>query len=164
MKHTLQEWANLAEIVGNVAIILSLVFVGLQISENTKEMRSVTAHNATVALQTWYVDIGTTEQAAKVFRQGMNAPSSLSKDEAIQFIMSIHSVMLAYQSNYFLGIEGTLDSDMNIAMSSALGDAVPTPGFRWYWEQRGRHFTGEFRLFVDQIMAEHPEGGAVMYK
>ena len=81
MKHTLQEWANLAEIVGNVAIILSLVFVGLQISENTKEMRSVTAHNATVALQTWYVDIGTTEQAAKVFRQGMNAPSSLSKDE-----------------------------------------------------------------------------------
>jgi len=164
MKRTLQEWANLAEIIGNAAIILSLMFVGLQISENTKEMRSVTAHNATVALQAWYVDIGTTEQAAKVFRKGMSDPGALSKDEAMQFIMSVHSVMLAYQSNYFLGVEGTLDSDMTIAMSSALEDAAPTPGFRWYWQQRGRHFTDQFRGFIDQIIAAHPNGGAEMYK
>ena len=164
MKRTLQEWANLAEIIGSAAIILSLVFVGLQISDTTKEMRAETAHNATAALQTWYNEIGTNEQAAKVFRKGMNDPTSLSKDEALQFIMSVHSVMLAYQSIYFLGIEGTLDSDMNIAMSSALEAAVPTQGFRWYWQQRGRHFTSEFRGFVEQIIVAHPNGGAEVYK
>ena len=164
MKRTLQDWANLAGIIGNVAIIVSLLFVGLQISDTTKEMRAETAHNATAALQTWYNEVGTNEQAAKVFRKGMNDASSLSKDEALQFIMSVHSVMLAYQSIYFLGIEGTLDSDMNIAMSSALEAAVPTQGFRWYWQQRGRHFTSEFRGFVDQNIAAHPNGGAEVYK
>ena len=94
----------------------------------------------------------------------MNDASSLSKDEALQFIMSVHSVMLAYQSIYFLGIEGTLDSEMNIAMSSALEAAAPTPGFRWYWQQRGRHFTNQFRGFIDQIIAAHPNGGAEVYK
>ena len=106
MKRTLQDWANLAEIVGNVAIILSLVFVGLQISDNAKLTRSETAANATAALQSWYNELGTNEQAVKVFRKGMQAPSSLSKDEAVQFIKGIHAVMLAYQSIYFFGCRG----------------------------------------------------------
>jgi hypothetical protein len=164
MKRTLQDWANFAEIMGNVAIIFSFVFVGFQISANTKEMRANTAYNATVALQTWYVEVGTNEQAAKVYRKGMNDPASLSKDEALQLLMNLHGIMLAYQINYFLGVEETLDADMNIAMSSALEAAVPTPGFRWYWRQRGGHFTEAFKSFVDQIMASHPEGGAEIYR
>ena len=64
------------------------------------------------------------------------------------------------QINYFLGVEGTLDEDMNIAMSSALEASVPTPGFKWYWRQRGDHFTEAFKSFVNQIAASHPEGGA----
>jgi hypothetical protein len=164
MKRTLQEWANLAEIIGNAAIILSLMFVGFQISDNSKQMRSETAHNATTALQSWYNEVGTNEQAAKVYRKGMTDPSSLSKDEALQFLMSMHAIMLAYQSIYFLGVEGTLDTDMNLAMSSALEAAAPTPGFAWYWRQRGSHFTDEFRGFIDQIIAVQPKGGAEIYK
>ena len=61
MKRTLQEWANLAEIIGNAAIILSLVFVGLQISDSTKEMRANTAYNSTSALQSFYNAMGTNE-------------------------------------------------------------------------------------------------------
>jgi hypothetical protein len=164
MKRTLQEWANLAEIVGNAAIIVSLVFVGLQISDTTKEMRASTAYNATVALQTWYNEIGTNDQAATVFRKGMNDPTSLSKDEAMQFIMCIHSVILAYQNVYFVGVEGTLDAAMYKAMSSTLEAAVPTPGYKWYWQQRAGHFTDEFRGFIDQMIAVHPTGGAEIYR
>jgi len=164
MKHTLQEWANLAGIIGNFAIIVSLVFVGLQISDTTKEMRASTAYNATVALQTWYNEIGTNEQAAEVFRKGMNDPASLSKDESMQFIMCIHSVMLAYQNVYFAGVEGTLDAAMYKAMTSTLEAAVPTPGFAWYWQQRAGFMTDEFRGFLEQIITAQPKGGAEIYR
>ena len=163
MKRTLQEWANLAEIIGNVAIILSLVFVGLQISDTTKEMRANTAYNATVALQGRYNGVGTNQHAAKVFREGMSAPSSLSKDEALQFLMSLHGIVLAYQSVFFLGVEGTLDAALYKAMTSTMEAAVTTPGFAWYWQQRQGYFTDEFRGFVDQLMAGQPKGGAGIY-
>ena len=164
MKRTLQEWANFAEIIGNLAIIFSFIFVGLQILDNTKLMRSETAANATAALQSWYNEVGTNEQAAKVFRKGMNDPTSLSKDEALQFLMSHHAIMLAYQNIYFLGLEGTLDIDLSRAMSSALEAAAPTPGFDWYWRQRGSHFTDEFQSFINQIIAVQPKGGAEIYR
>jgi len=164
MKHTLQEWANLAGIIGNFAIIVSLVFVGLQISDTTREMRASTAYNATVALQTWYNEVGTNQQAAEVFRKGMNDPASLSKEEAMQFIMCIHSVMLAYQNVYFAGVEGTLDAAMYKAMTSTLEAAVPTPGFAWYWQQRAGYMTDEFRGFLEQIMTARPKGGAEIYR
>ncbi len=38
----LKRWALVAEIVGGVAIILSLVFVGLQIADGNREARAAT--------------------------------------------------------------------------------------------------------------------------
>ena len=164
MKHTLQDWANLAEIIGTVAIIFSLVFVGLQISDNTREMRSAAAHNATVALQSWYVEIGTNEQAAKVFRKGMSNPTAMSKDESVQFLMNVHSALIAYQSIYFSMSEGTLDTSLYRAMFANMGASVPTPGFQWYWKQRRNSFTPEFQQYVEQLIKSGPVGGAEIYR
>ena len=86
MRRSLQDWANLAEIVGSVAIVLSLIFVGLQLSENSKQVRSETAHNVTAGLQSWYNGLGVSAQASAIWRKGMSDPESLSKDEAVQFI------------------------------------------------------------------------------
>ena len=164
MKRSLQDWANLAEIIGTAAIIFSLIFVGLQISENTREMRSAAAHNATESLQNWYVEIATNAQAAQVFRKGMRDPSALSKDEAFQYLLNLHSAVLAYQHVYFLGTEGALDSSLYLAMSATMVAAVPSPGFQWYWKQRSDFFTPEFRQFVDKLMISGTEGGAEIYK
>ena len=104
MKRSLQDWTNLAEIIGTIAIIVSLIFVGLQVSDNTREMRSTAAHNATQSLLNWYVEIATNPQATRVFRLGMSDPTALPPDEALQYLLNIHSATLAYQNVYFLAI------------------------------------------------------------
>lgn len=42
---TLFEWGALGELVGGVAIIVSLIYVGLQIKQNTNALKLNTAHN-----------------------------------------------------------------------------------------------------------------------
>ena len=108
--------------------------------------------------------MGTNEQASKVFRKGMSDPSSLSEDEAFEFLMGLHSIVLAYQSIYFVGVEGTLDAALYKAMSSALEGAVTAPGFAWYWQQRENYFTEEFIGFVNQMITDQPQGTAEIYK
>ena len=164
MKRSLQEWAHLAEIIGGIAIILSLLFVGLQLSENSRQVRSETAHSVTAGLQSWYNGLGMSAQASANFRKGMSAPQTLTPDESVQFLMAVHSVMLIYQTMYYLGVEGTLDDEMNSAMSSALRAAVPSSGFAWYWDQRSDYFTKEFQAFISQIRAGERGGAAKIYR
>ena len=164
MKRSLEDWAHLAEIIGGVAIILSLIFVGLQLSENAKQVRSETAHNVTAGLQSWYNGLGVSAQASANWRKGMSEPQNLTKDEAVQFLMAVHSVMLIYQTMYFLGTEGTLDEEMHTAMSSAMKAAVPAPGFSWYWNQRSEYFTEEFQVFVAQLRTEDADASAEIYR
>lgn len=164
MRRSLQDWAHLAEIIGSVAIILSLIFVGLQLSENSKQVRSETAHNVTAGLQSWYNGLGVSAQASAIWRKGMSEPESLTKDEAVQFMMAVHSVMLIYQTMYFLGQEGTLDEEMYTSMSSAMKAAVPAPGFTWYWNQRSEYFTKEFQSFVAQLPVDEIDASAEIYR
>jgi len=164
MKRSLQDWANLAEITGTLAIICSLLFVGLQISDNTRQMRSAAAHNATDSLQNWYVEIATNPEAANVFRRGMSEPGALSKDEAFIFLMNIYSVMLGYQNVYFLGAEGTLDESLSIVLTATMVSVIPTRGFQWYWDQRNSFFTAEFHGVVEGLMVGGVGGGGEIYQ
>ena len=43
---SLSEWASIAEIIGAVAVVLSLIYVGVQVQENTSEVRESNRHSA----------------------------------------------------------------------------------------------------------------------
>lgn len=45
MKIKLTEWASMAEIIGALAIVISLVFVGLQINDSNREARAATTQS-----------------------------------------------------------------------------------------------------------------------
>jgi len=158
------ELGALGEFVGAFVVVATLLYVGLQVRQNTKAVRGAAAHNATQSLQSWYVAIATNPQAAHVFRRGMSDPSALSEDDAFVYLMNVHCAMLAYQNVFFLGTEGTLDASLYLAMSSTMVATLPTPGFQWYWKQRADFFTPEFRVFVEELMASGAEGGAEIYK
>ncbi len=161
---SIMELGALGEFVGAFAVVATLLYVGLQVRQNTKAVRGAAAHNATQSLQSWYVAIATNPQAAHVFRRGMSDPSALSEDDAFVYLMNVHSAMLGYQNVFFLGTEGTLDASLYLAMSATMVAVVPTPGFQWYWKQRADFFTPEFRVFVEELMASGAEGGAEIYK
>ena len=46
MKLKLSEWASIAEILGAIAVVISLIFVGLQINEGNRESRASTVQAA----------------------------------------------------------------------------------------------------------------------
>jgi hypothetical protein len=45
-KRSLQDWASIAEILGAAAVVVSLLFVGFQISDGNRETRAATAQAA----------------------------------------------------------------------------------------------------------------------
>ena len=63
MKLKLSELANIAEIIGAFAVVVSLIYVGIQVNDSAGAVRSASANDANVALQNWYLQIGSDQQA-----------------------------------------------------------------------------------------------------
>jgi hypothetical protein len=147
----LEKWALIAEIVGAFAIVISLVFVGVQLQANTSATRSATASAASAATSTWYTAMGTSAQASALFFNFMNDPESLTPEERLQAVFSVHGVLVNFQTSFILANEGTLDDQIKDTILEAIVVVKDKPGFKYYWEQRGAFFYVEFQEYVERL-------------
>ena len=149
---TIQELGALGEMIGGIAIILSLIYVGAQIRQSAKATKSATA-NATIAtIAAWYTAIGNNEQASTLMWNYMADPYSLSPEERFQFVMNFHAVFLSFQNSHYLVSEGTLDKRIEESITEVLVGVKDQPGFQVFWEQRKSIFFKEFRDYVESSL------------
>ena len=57
---------KLTEILGALAVVLSLIFVGVQLNENTRATKSAMASAMVDTSSAWYVELGNSEEASSV--------------------------------------------------------------------------------------------------
>ena len=142
---------NLIEAVGLAALVLSLVFVGLEVNESTRATRSATAAETTALIAEWYMSLGSDQQASSVLRRFVTDPQSVTFEEQYQAVMNLHALMLILQSSFYLEEEGTLSPQIRRSMTKAV---LAEPGVRFYWEQRKTIFVNEdFIAFVEQTLS-----------
>ena len=150
----LQDLASIAEIVGGVAVIVSLIYVGVQVNDNTAAIRSAAASDATTTMQSWYVEMGTNRQASDVWFNAMTSEESLPPHDEFQFMMSMHVAILGMQNSYLLVKEGTLDTEFREAVTTAIVAVKDLPGMSRYWRQRRGFFHTGFAEYVDGLLAQ----------
>jgi len=135
-----------------VAVVLSLVFVGLEVNESTRATRSATAAETTATIAEWYTALGNDQQASTVLRRFVTDPQSLTIEEQYQAVMNIHALMLILQSSFYLEEEGTLSPQIHRSMTKAM---TSEPGILFYWEQRKTIFVNEnFIAFMEQTFED----------
>ena len=153
MKLKLSEMASLAEVIGAVAIVVSLIYVGIQVNDSTRADRSATANATSSAMSSWYSAIGSNQQASQVFLDGIANPESLSREETAQFIYLLHGLMLEYQNAYYLSQEGTLDVELQESLTNTILGVRDQPGMLMYWGQRRGLLKADFRAYMDDLLA-----------
>jgi hypothetical protein len=164
MKLKLSDYAEIAEIISAFAIVLSLVFVGFQLSDNAKATRSATANSSISSISNWYAALGTNEQASANFFNAITNPDTRSPEEWFQYVMAFHSVMLNFQNSYYLVEEGTLDFEIRDSLTAAIAAVKDQPGFLLYWQQRKPIFFPEFQAYVDLIIVSDQVNSEGVYK
>jgi hypothetical protein len=152
MKNKLKNIALIVEIFGGIAILITLIFVGIQFRENTKATRSATATATIAALADWYIEIGNNSKSSELYYNFMANPDVLTPQQRFQAVMNTHGVFMIFQNSFYLSKEGTLDSEMQNSLTSAILGALDQPGFKFYWEQRKSFFFEDFRMYIEDII------------
>ena len=105
---SLPEWASIAEIIGAIAVIFSLIYVGIQVQENTNEVR---AANRQALINRASAAVGGVA-ANPVLAVAISKSTSgepFSPAELVQYQYFVRGVLYDIQEAFLLHEEGRLD-------------------------------------------------------
>ena len=96
----LSYYANLAEIVGTAAIVVSLIYVAVQIRQSTRATKLTTAQNVTHDLRESLGIIAGSTEMASIHLRAMQDIESLSPEEKHRFYIWLNNNYRMYENAY----------------------------------------------------------------
>lgn len=145
----LEQIANIAEVFGLLIVAITLIFLTIQMRQNTKALRSTTAHAVHEQTSNLYRALSLDESLADLWHRGMQDPSSLTPAETVRFISYWHASILPVQNWFYQWRKRALDEEFWESWARVVTDVNQTPGFAYFWEQRKRYYSDEFRHFME---------------
>lgn len=163
MKYNLKKTALLIEMIGGIAIIISLLFVGIQVRESSKATRSATAASTVSQVTSFYSDLGNNTEGSRIFYEFQMRPDSLNETELFQAMMNSHGIMLTIQNSYYLVEEGTLDEKIKQSLVASIIAVKDNPGFKLFWKTRKDLFFPEFQIYVEELIKSDKKYSRELY-
>ena len=165
MRLKLAEWASFAEIIGAFAVVISLVYVGIQVNDSVGAVRSASANDANVALQAFYLQLGADRETSSIMYRGLKSAQALTnEEEEYQYLMMLHGAFLGFQNSYLLAEEGTIDQELLNSLKTTIANIHRLPGMKRYWRQRRSYLHSGFVEWVDRESVQVTETTMDLYK
>ena len=153
MKGKLQEYALVAEIISAIAIIASLIFVGLQIENGNRETRAATIQAISDQLMEFTMAMATDEHMPRLASEMLNGAKEA--DYSAEDYWRIRSFVIAglrRQENLYLQVQADVVEPE--ALRSVSLSFYQNPLVRKIWLARRQNFNQEFALYWDGVLAE----------
>ncbi len=140
----------IGEVVGAIAVIATLLYLAIQIRQNTKAVKGATLNAITERKQfelRWSSDISV------AWRKSLNEPEKLSKDEHWQMAEWMSACFVARENEFFQFKHGLIDEDTWAASENIIKLAISSSWARRWWEEFGTNaFTGPFIDVVNKVL------------
>lgn len=153
MSRPLQEYALAAEIVGAVAVVISLIYVGVSVNQNTNAVM-VANHQALVALDQattdWFKDPG----FAEVYLISLDDVSKLSPVQQAQFTSYLADKFNAWEFAFLTHESGMMEDNIWQGWDGHYQTLLHQPGGRWFWGEGREGFSPAFRAYLDSILVK----------
>ena len=137
--------------------MISLIYVGIQVNDSAGAVRSAAANDANAAIQSWYLQIGSSQQTSELFYTALTSEEALSNEEEFQFLMMTHGIFLGFQNSYLLFEEGTIDAELRESLTSVITGVSGLPGMKRYWRQRKSYLHSGFVEWAEPIFSRDPD-------
>lgn len=154
---TLEDAAALSQIVGAIAVVASLVFVGFQIRGNSRALRAATAQAVHDNYAAWYSALMSDPGALDASARGFTDYAGLPPADRARFVC-IYMAFLSHSQNAFHQWKaGHLSDALWVGWEALMMNLVNTKGGAEFWAERSYVFGKEFQAHVAEIMTRKPD-------
>lgn len=144
--------ALLAEIVGAVAVVISVVYLAMQISDNTSELQSQGHFHALSLAQRPLELLIADPELAEIIETGYSAPRQLSPSDWHRFAMYQTMAFNAWEFLYYANRSGSIPVNLWVGADAYYRELIRTkPALRQFWAEYEHIFDEPFHLYVESV-------------
>ncbi len=162
---TIQEWGALGEVVGGVAVLVSLVYLAYQIRQNTHQIelniqatKLASLDKTTESGNRVRAMLAADADVARIFRTGMVSYQGLEPNDRFRANMLFRVVFAEIQANYIRNKSLELGEDHYQGSIAFLDGLLVNPGVREWLNSVAVDWRPEFRKIVDERIAAIADG------
>lgn len=145
---------SIAEILGALGVIASLLYLSRQIHQNTQATRLAMSHSLATAVRDWNRPMVTDPDLAITFQRGVEDPAQLDDTERSRFMQMCFSFFRMFEDIHYQFSHGALERDVWEAHAKNYGTYAKSPGMQAYWRRRREIFRPAFREFIDSDLPD----------
>ena len=147
---SLSDLANLATLVSSVAVLVSVVYLALQIRQSARNQRSQMDRGRSQQVSEWLQFIASPEIAPLVLR-GHACDQTMTPDEHQRYVWCLYPILLHYEDSFFQHRDGMISDAQYTSICNQMKDSARHAGFRAVWTDVRENFPEDFRAFGDGV-------------
>ena len=151
---TIQDLGSLGELVAAIATVATLIYLALQIRQNTAATRAASFHAVTDARNQVNFTVTQNAELARIFVLGCADRSSLSPEDRVRFDFTCLSYVHVVETMHYQASVGVGEKGLVEAEERTLLDLISTPGVREWWLENPYAFGPEFRSYMEEFVAK----------
>ena len=145
---------NLGEFIGAIGVVISLVYLGRQLVQNTQSVRAASFNSMVQNSIRLSEHAFRDSEFAEFLARAQADPSSLDSGERIRWDSYMTAVYRHFGNLQYSHRVGTLDSQMWTAYQATLKDHLRTPSWVTWFNEHRHLFSTALGQQVDDTVAE----------
>jgi hypothetical protein len=152
---TLEYCALIAEIAGAIAIVVSVIYLGVQIRANTKVLRSQAHYNALSLAQRPFEMAITDQSLADLMETAYASPEKLNEGQWSRCRNDLFMQFNSWEYLYYQNTDGSIPKQLWVGSDAYFKELVATkPGLKRFWSEYQHAFDDPFRSYVNNEFAK----------
>ena len=149
-------WEMLAAVGQLAAVVVgipSLIYLAVQIREQTKERRQAAVNDLTVQWGDLTKSLHDSTELGAIFLRGVQSFADLDAVAKLRFSALFNRFFKNFQAMYFSHRAGILGDSQWGEIERTMSDFIAYPGLQQWWQTRKHWHSEEFQRVVDAIIA-----------
>lgn len=140
------------EIVGAIAVVVSLVYLSIQIRQNTRSNQTSAEIESLQQITNWVRRISTDKDAQRLYDLVAEGSAPLSSEDSRQYLWLMGELFWITESAFAQHQRGFLSQEAWMRFESMLAGCLGSTLVQEWWQNREVPHSVEFRDYVDQLM------------
>jgi len=154
----LEQLANIGEFISGIAVIASLIYLAIQIRQNTRSVKSSTLATNTSNWSSMLVNLAS-DTKSEAYLSGVAGKEDISPEHFLQFLLIARAMLVSFETQHYQFLKGALDRDIYLGYERACRDQILAyPGFQMVWAITRDGFSPAFAELVDKLISEISAG------